>query len=121
MGGGNMTQLYANEAYLGAPIQYNDPCLTGSINEVRIWNAPLTSENVASNYAAGPNSLVSHEPLVTLEMQTASGTPEIIWNYGVLEEASELSGPWSTVTGAASPYVPDTTAPKKYYRVRTNQ
>lgn len=120
MGGGNITQLSANEAYFGASVNYGDANLNGVINEIRIWNAPLTVAEIATNDAAGPNSLVSYQPPVTLNMAAPAGALTLTWSYGVLEEAADLSGPWTTVPGASSPFTPPTDAPKMFYRVRAN-
>jgi hypothetical protein len=37
MGGGNITQMNPTEGYFGAAVNFGDPCLIGSINEMRIW------------------------------------------------------------------------------------
>ncbi|MBP8303006.1 MAG: lamin tail domain-containing protein [Phycisphaerae bacterium] len=40
--------------YLGRSL-YNDPYLLGSIDEFRVYDSPLTAEEVGSNYAIGPD------------------------------------------------------------------
>lgn len=43
----------------------------------------------------------------------------ISWNGGgLLEAASKVDGPWSTVTGASSPYTADVNGAAKFFRVR---
>ena len=65
MGGGNITQLQATEAWFGAPVYWPDNNLSGSINELRIWNGPLTSAQIATNYLAGPNVIARPNLTVT--------------------------------------------------------
>lgn len=121
MGRGDLAQLNANEAYFGAAVNFGDANLNGAINEVRIWDAPLSATNVATNYAAGPNTIASYVPPVSLSIGAVAGSPRVTWSYGVLESAEELSGPWTAVAGATSPYTPSATEPKHYYRVRVNR
>ena len=57
MGGFNITQLNINECYFGAPVFYPDPNFNGSINEVRVWNGPLSPTRISQNYTLGPDSV----------------------------------------------------------------
>ncbi len=120
LGGGNITQLNADEAYFGAPVNYGDLNLLGAINEIRIWRTPLNATLVASNFAAGPDTVVNYLPLVNLEISVVAGVPTLSWPYGVLEAAEAPAGPWMTVSGAISPYPVIPEAPQKFYRVRIN-
>jgi hypothetical protein len=43
-----------NRNFLGRS-QYNDPYFNGSINEFRIYNTALSADQLAANYAAGPD------------------------------------------------------------------
>jgi len=119
MGGSDVTRLAANEAYFGAAVNFSDPNLSGAINELRIWNAPLTAANVATNYLAGPNNLVSYLPPVTFAQTPGPGLT-LTWTYGILESADALAGPWTTVPGATSPYTPAKDSPQQFYRIRAN-
>jgi len=120
MGGGNITQLNANEAWFGAAVNYGDPNLSGAINEIRIWRTPLNATLVANNFAAGPDTVTSYSPIVTLSINLSGGTPNITWPYGVLEQSDSPTGPWTTVVGAVSPFTPGPGAPQRYYRARAN-
>jgi len=57
MNGGNITQLQAAEAWFGASVYWPDSNLNGSINELRIWDGPLTAAQIAADYQLGPNQL----------------------------------------------------------------
>jgi hypothetical protein len=120
MGGGNITQLNANEAFFGAPVNYGDLNLLGAINEVRIWRTPLNATLVANNFASGPDTVVNYQPAVTLTISMVGGVATITWPYGVLEQGDAPTGPWTTVFGVASPYIPPLISAQKFYRVRIN-
>lgn len=120
LGGGNLTQLNADEAYFGAAVNYSDLNLNGAINEIRIWRTPLNATLVANAYAAGPDSVINYQPVVTLSIAVVGGNLNLTWPYGVLEQADALTGPWSSVVGVTSPYAPAPVAPQKFYRVRVN-
>lgn len=120
LGGANLMQLNANEAYFGAAVNYGDPNLLGAINEIRIWRTPLNAALVANSFSAGPDNLVNYQPAVTLDLSLVGGVPTITWPYGVLEQADSVTGPWTTLVGVASPYVPAVTSPQKFYRIRIN-
>jgi hypothetical protein len=40
------------------------------------------------------------------------------WPYGLLESATNISGPWVNLTGANSPYTNPVTAPQGFFRVQ---
>lgn len=120
LGGGNLTQLNANEAYFGAAVNFGDLNLLGAINEIRIWRTPLNATLIANSFIAGPDSVVNYQPAVTLSFSNPGGVLTLTWPYGVLEQADEPTGPWTSLTGVASPYVPPVNEPQKFYRVRLN-
>jgi hypothetical protein len=49
-----------------------------------------------------------------------NGGPGLVftWTSGVLESAFAVTGPWQTVTNAASPYTNNSTAPAQFFRLR---
>ena len=58
MGGYDITQLGFNTARFGCGYYYGDPDFNGSINELRIYSGALLPNDVANDFAAGPNTLV---------------------------------------------------------------
>jgi hypothetical protein len=64
-------------------------------------------------------------PPVTLQIQSlGSNTVQLDWgNLGFLEQATNLSGPWTANTLATSPYTVTVgpTNPQTFYRVRVGQ
>jgi hypothetical protein len=76
-----------------------------------------------SNYAAQrirlyPNGPVSG-PLGSKAMQLSGGNASVSWSGpGSLESAPSISGPWNTISGAASPYSVTPSGSQMYYRLR---
>jgi hypothetical protein len=53
---------------------------------------------------------------VTLLLQRSGATFQLTWPQGVLLQADEVTGPWTTNT-ATSPFIVSPTAPQRFYRV----
>jgi hypothetical protein len=83
----------------------------GRIDEVAVFNYALTPGPMGSLYAAGG------PPLVSLAIQQSGPNIVLTWPQGVLLEANNVTGPWST-NGAASPYTTAPSAAKKFYKVQ---
>jgi autotransporter-associated beta strand protein len=49
-----------------------------------------------------------------------NGQRQLNWNYGTLQTSTNAAGPYSDVTGAASPYMISTTNAQQFYRVNEN-
>src|SRR5260370_1269745 len=58
MGGYNITQLGFDTGHFGSGFYFGDPDFNGSINELRIYSGSLSPQDVANNYAAGPDTVV---------------------------------------------------------------
>ncbi|MBI3416523.1 MAG: immunoglobulin domain-containing protein [Verrucomicrobia bacterium] len=90
------------------------------IDDVGMWRRVLTPFEVYSIYVVGQagQSFDTYGP-VSLIINSDAGNVQVVWQAGVLIEATDLSGPWSPVAGAAPPYykvIPG--AVRKFYRVR---
>lgn len=93
----------------------------GYIGAARVESGVLNSDQVTSNYDAGLFGIV---PLTIypqpLQYTYSNGSLSITWGYsGTLQQASKLTGPWSTVT-STSPYVttPASGGQSVFYRVK---
>ena len=53
----SLTSVGTNCFFLGRSLFASDAPLNGSIDEFRIYNAALSAEAIAANYASGPNKL----------------------------------------------------------------
>ncbi len=74
----------------------------------------LGAGNVGMN--AATLSLAPLSP-PTLQLSRSGSGLQLAWPYGTLLQATNLSGPWTTVT-AASPYTVTPSAPQMFYRVK---
>jgi hypothetical protein len=87
--------------------QWADPMFAGSYNEFRIWEGGLTADQVAANYAAGPNKVPSPETQPTLTVSRAGTSIVIAWpatsTYG-LESTATLgaTASWSAVDASGA-------------------
>jgi len=86
-------------------------------------NFPATWTGVGgtTNVGTGSGSInvgnVTPPPAnVTLLLQRSGATFQLAWPQGVLLEADEVTGPWTTNT-STSPFIVTPTAPQKFYRV----
>jgi hypothetical protein len=84
---------------------------TGPIDDVMVFNQALSPIAINALYLGVPASAaitISH-----------SGSNRVLtWPGGTLQEAANLSGPWTTDAGAISPYTITSPATQKVYRVK---
>jgi hypothetical protein len=104
MNGGNITQLQATEAWFGAAVFFGDNNLNGAINELRIWDGPLTAAQISSHFSLGANALP--RPTLVPSMNDGNLTlawPEAFGNYA-LQTSAELgsNAAWTPVTNGMS-------------------
>ena len=84
----------------------------GLIDEAMIFGRSLSLSEIQGLYQAAVMAPVR------LQITQASGQLTLTWPQGKLLEATALSGPWTTNTAAASPYVVTPAGAKKFYRVQ---
>lgn len=85
--------------------QWNDAMFQGSFNEFRVWDGPLTPNQVSLSYQAGPNTLPDFNATTTkpqLSVSQAAGKVVISWPTTAtgfsLESATSLPATaWTTV------------------------
>ncbi|MGC8990181.1 MAG: hypothetical protein ACP5MD_08680, partial [Verrucomicrobiia bacterium] len=54
----------------------------------------------------------------TISIRREAGSVVLTWSGGTLESAPEVTGPWSVVQAATSPYSLTPSAARQFYRVR---
>jgi hypothetical protein len=114
MGGNVISGLNASAAYIGASI-FNDPDLYGSIDEFRIYPGALPAYQIAQNFVNGPE-VVAAAPNLHIS-NSGGGTVTLTWYTGTLRSSTSLSGPWTPVGSASSPYTTSALGSQNYYRV----
>jgi glucose/arabinose dehydrogenase len=78
-----------------------------------------TNGNIFSSTSAGAiyqiKSLVTPTPPV-LSIKRVGSQIELKWERGALQEATEVTGPWTSVTDAFSPFYFSATGSRRFYR-----
>ena len=82
----------------------------GGIDEVMIFNKALSGTEVNALYLGVPAT-------ATVSIVNNGSNVTVTWPGGTLQQATNLIGSWSTVTGATSPYTVSSTNAAKFYRV----
>jgi beta-glucanase (GH16 family) len=75
-----------------------------------------TSAGGCSSTAA--TTTVTVNPPLSLAIQAAAGSVILSWPGGELQSATNVSGPWSTVSGAISPRTNPVANAQEFYRIR---
>ena len=88
----------------------------GQICEVAFFTNALTSAQVQGIYLSASTPL----PETLMLTQTSNGQMQLKWNFGTLQVATNMSGPYLDVTNVSGPYTITMTNGQQFYRVREN-
>jgi hypothetical protein len=80
----------------------------GTLDEVAFYRQPLTPAQIQAHYQAS----------VQITLTRANGNAVLAWPFGTLQHADVVSGPYTDVTGATSPYTATPSGTAKFYRVK---
>ncbi|MCX6924041.1 MAG: hypothetical protein NT154_12655, partial [Verrucomicrobia bacterium] len=97
--------------YIGADLPGSAEYMIGAIDEVRIYNRALNGAEVAA--LAGVTTVQ-----MPLSITTWGDKPVLTWPFGSLLSADDLSGPWTPVIDATSPWTNTAASGTKFYRLR---
>ena len=64
-----------------------------------------------------PVGLAHPEPPPFLSIHRQNTNVVVVWNFGRLQSAFNVKGPWTTLTNAASPVVLSTTTSPLFFRL----
>jgi hypothetical protein len=112
-----------NNVRLGSAID-NFFTFLGSMDEARIEDGTRSTNWIWASYmtVGATTNFESYSSVsssvVTLNYSVSGQTMLLNWSSGTLQSADDVSGPYSDVTNAASPYPVSLTGPRKFYRVR---
>lgn len=89
------------------------------LDDVCVWRRVLTPLEVGAIYSAGSTygAGVASAP-VQISIQPAGKDIQLVWSAGLLQSADSVTGPFTDVAGAQSPYTVTPSTEKKFYRVR---
>jgi autotransporter-associated beta strand protein len=66
-------------------------------------------------------SVIAVSPAETLSVTNAGGAQvQLSWDYGTLQTATNVTGPYTDITGAPSPFAINPTNAQQFYRIREN-
>ena len=88
----------------------------GYIADVAVYNYALSASQVQTLYQAG----VSLPPSGLTFTSISGSARELNWNYGVLQSATNVAGPYLDMTNVTPPYVIPLTNSQEYFRIREN-
>jgi hypothetical protein len=81
----------------------------------------IWTQQFGSTVSAGSGSITVVGSVVivppTLGIGFSGGSLTITWSHGLLLEASDVTGPWTTNTTATSPFTIVPSGPRQFYRV----
>lgn len=109
----------------------SDPCYTnnpigvgrnfaGQVCEAAFFTNALTSAQIQTLYLS---AITPSPEALTFTTEIASsaataGTLQLTWNYGILQTATNVTGPYNAITNASSPYIIPMTNSQQFYRVK---
>jgi hypothetical protein len=85
-----------------------DNDLSVSVDEAVFYNHALTANEVAAHYSDRS----------WLTPSFSGGNHTLTWPAGTLQQADEVTGPYTDVSGAMSPYTITPAEAKKFYRLK---
>ena len=88
----------------------------GVIDEVAVYPKVLSQERILTHFVT---ALTARPQQIAVDIRLTQSSVILSWPSGVLQEVAELTGTWTDLTNAASPYtVNPLSAARKFYRVR---
>jgi len=109
-----------DDVFLGGDPDYtvvgnNEQYFAGAIAQAAFFTKALTAAQVAAVFEAGTQL----PPPETLAVESLdAGQLQLNWNYGMLQSATNVSGPYRDLSGAAMPYTVTLTNTQQFYRVK---
>lgn len=97
----------------GATEGTSDFHFIGGLDEVVLYDHALDPARVQQHYAAGLGQPTG------LSIQRVGSKLRLLWPGGELRQADDVTGPWTTVSNAVSPWPIDASATKQFYRMNT--
>jgi alpha-galactosidase len=110
-------QAFATVSVIGTdPYARNARVFNGRMDELAVFNYALSPAQIQQLYANG-----CQLPQVQLSLQPVGDHLNLTWPQGTLLQSPALTGPWTRVTGALSPYLPVPGNASMFYRVLLQQ
>ena len=89
------------------------------IDDLGVWRKALTAVEARGLYVAGTNGVSFTGTAGTFTMvKLPNRSLQFTWDPGVLQQADSVTGPYTDVVGATSPYTVAPAGTKKFYKLR---
>jgi hypothetical protein len=105
-------QAFAGSGTIGTDTSSTARVFNGVLDEVAVFNYGLTSAQIQQLYDNGQQL-----PQVQLGTQLIGGNMNLNWPQGTLLQSTNLSGPWSAISNALSPFAVTPTNAAGFFRV----
>jgi beta-glucanase (GH16 family) len=96
-----------------------NPSITGATTNAS--GTYTVTASVGGCTSVGAATAVTVNPVPALSIELVSPNFTLTWSDGVLQSATNVSGPWIDVTGASTPYTNSADQPREFFRVRLPQ
>jgi len=115
----NTNSLWIGASHPGSPFSGGSPWI-GALDELEIYNRALSTNELNAIYNAGTAGKC--KPCCYLNTisisEMAPGLFQINWGgCGILEQSTDLSGPWTPIQNAALSFVTPATGAQGFYRL----
>jgi hypothetical protein len=107
--------ICADPSYTNNPAGFGRQ-FAGQICEVAFFTNALTSAQVQIIY----NAAVTLPPAGLTITNIGGLQMQLSWNYGTLQNATNVAGPYADLTNIAQPYTMPATNSQQFYRIREN-
>jgi hypothetical protein len=97
----------------GVPVNFT---FKGTIDEVAIYDYPLTGTQIANHFTTGANTTLGVSRINILNTDTTNLL--MTWPSGTLQSAPSAEGPFIDLTNAVSPYYLAPALEQEYFRVK---
>ena len=102
----------------------NPNYMAGPMDDIGLWTRALTADEVSKIYTAGK----AGQALTTVVETPPAGAPTLTWQRsadglsitftGTLQSVETITGQWTDVAGATSPYPVSASGAQKYFRAK---
>lgn len=113
----DLSALEDFNVWLGRSNFSGDPGFNGIFSEFRIWEGALQESEIALHAVCGPDELTCEPPVEAGEISSVSlQEGQVVINFtGTLKSADSVTGPFTEVPGASSPYTVEPTKTSEFY------
>ena len=87
----------------------------GYMNEVAVYNYALSASAVQTQYEAA-SGVIPATPTLSITNLTG-GNVQLTWSVGTLQSSTNVTGAFTDLPSATSPYIVPATNAQKFYRV----